>query len=54
VRKAAVWNLSTMSAQACGVLGDGTEPPPDSIEPSRQVVTSVASFVTAPRSAWVI
>ena len=43
-----------MSAQASGVLGVGTEPPPDSSDPSRQVVMSDGSAVTAPRSAWVI
>ena len=43
-----------MSVQASGVFGVGTEPPPDSSDPSRQVATSEGSPVTAPRSAWVI
>jgi len=43
-----------MSAQASGVFGVGVEPPPDSSDPSLQVVTSVGSPLTAPRSAWVI
>jgi hypothetical protein len=43
-----------MSAQASGVFEVGVEPPPDSTEPSLQVVTSDGSPLTAPRSAWVI
>src|SRR4029450_424936 len=48
------WKASTLSAQASGVFGVGTEPPPDSTDPSRQVATSDGSPETAPRSAWVI
>src|SRR4029453_14313441 len=54
VRRAWAWKPSTMSAQASGGLGGGTEPPPDSKDPSRQVATSEGSPLTAPRSAWVI
>jgi hypothetical protein len=36
VRRAWAWKVSTMSAQASGVLGVCTEPPPDSTDPSRQ------------------
>jgi hypothetical protein len=54
VCRAWAWNASTMSAQASGVFGVGTEPPPDSSDPSRQVATSDGSPETAPRSAWVI
>jgi len=43
-----------MLAHASGVFGVGTDPPPDSSDPSRQVVTSVGSSLTAARSAWVI
>ena len=54
VSSAASWNASTMLAHASGVFGVGTDPPPDSSDPSRQVVTSVGSSLTAARSAWVI
>src|SRR5262245_45918950 len=52
VARAARWKLSYMSAHAAGVLGLGAEPPPESTEPSRNVVMS--EVVTVPRSAWVI
>src|SRR5437773_10400315 len=42
-----------MSAHEAGVFGLGTEPPPDSSEPSRYVMMS-PPLPTAPRSAWVI
>src|SRR4051794_34492475 len=42
VARAAFWKLSYMSPQDAAVFGDGPEPPPDSPEPSRYVVTSAA------------
>src|SRR3954468_7007601 len=48
------WKVLTMSTQAEGSFGVGTEPPPDSTEPSRSVVIWPGSAVTAPRSACVI
>ena len=42
-----------MSAQPVAVFGVGTEPPPESSEPSRYLVMSLPS-PTAARSAWVI
>ena len=51
---AASWKSSTMSAQASGVFGVGTDPPPDRTLPSFQVRTSDGSPATSPRSAWVI
>ncbi|MFI6710789.1 hypothetical protein ACIBF7_30435 [Nonomuraea sp. NPDC050478] len=35
VASAAFWNLSYMSAQGAGALGDGADPPPDSTDPRR-------------------
>src|SRR5690242_13963949 len=52
VASAARWKLSYMSAHAVGVFGDGAEPPPDRIEPTRKVVTS--AVLMAARSACVI
>ena len=43
-----------MSAQAVGVFGVGTEPPPDRTLPSLSVVIFDVSVSTPPRSAWVI
>ena len=54
VASAARWKRSTMSAHARGVLGVGTEPPPDRTLPTLQVVTGVASSYSDPRSACVI
>jgi hypothetical protein len=54
VVSAAAWKLSTMSAHASGVFGVGTEPPPDSTEPSRLVAISDGSSANAGRSPWVI
>ena len=43
-----------MSAHAVGVLGVGTEPPPDSTLPRLSVVIFDVSVSTLARSAWVI
>ena len=43
-----------MSAQAVGVFGVGTDPPPDSTLPRLSVVILVVSASMPPRSAWVI
>jgi len=48
------WKVLTMSTQAVGSFGVGTEPPPDNTEPSRSDVIWLGSPVTAPRSACVI
>ena len=54
VVSACAWKVSTVSAHASGVFWAGTEPPPESTEPSRRDATSVGSGATAPRSACVI
>ena len=43
-----------MSAQAVGVFGVGTEPPPDSTRRGCRVVIFDVSVSTLARSAWVI
>ena len=43
VLRAALWKRSTMLAHALGVLGVGTEPPPDRTLPTFHVVIGVAS-----------
>jgi hypothetical protein len=43
-----------MSAQALGVLGVGTEPPPDSTLPRTSLVTFSPLGPMLARSAWVI
>src|SRR5687767_6140359 len=52
VARAAFWKPSYMFAQLVALFGDGDEPPPDRIDPSRELVMSAA--VTDARSAWVI
>src|SRR6185437_9037926 len=52
VASAAFWKPSYMLAQDVALFGDGAEPPPDRIEPSRNWV--ICALVTDPRSAWVI
>ena len=52
VASAAFWKPSYMFAHEVALLGLGAEPPPDSSEPSRNVVMS--ALLTAPRSACVI
>ena len=54
VASAARWKRSTMSAHARGLLGVGTEPPPDSTLPTLQVVINESLLETEPRSVWVI
>src|SRR5258708_16361471 len=52
VASAARWKLSYMSAQPVAVLGDGAEPPPDRIDPTRNCV--ICAPLIDMRSAWVI
>jgi hypothetical protein len=52
VASAAFWKLSYMLAQLVALFGDGADPPPERIEPSRNCV--ICAFDTAPRSACVI
>ena len=54
VASAACWKRSTMSAQASGSFGSGTEPPPERMLPSFQVVIAAGSSSTWMRSVWVI
>jgi hypothetical protein len=51
VFSAATWYRSTMSAQAFGVLGVGTDPPPDSTLPRFSVVILLVSASMLARSA---
>src|SRR5690348_13233613 len=52
VANAAFWKPSYMLAHDAAVFGEGAEPPPDRIDPSRNWV--ICAYVTDPRSACVI
>ena len=51
---AASWKRSTMSAQASGSFGSGTEPPPERMLPSFHVLIGEALASTWSRSVCVI
>src|SRR5438477_12863010 len=52
VASAAFWKPSYILAQDVALFGDGADPPPERIEPSRNWV--ICALVTDARSAWVI